>query len=312
MVTRVSDSVRATCKAIGLAVLFVGFVAPAGCKRNDPQPSHFADLSTDADPVLLLPTGGPLNNPAVAKGSAEWVEFRTPGEAAPAVAAGGGGNAGAAVAPGGEPAIAGEIRSLVDDYNGLITDGSYGEASEFFVADQAPVIEKLGTLLPSVAEKLKALNDALPEPNALISESLTQFKAGSALKIMIKSVSADGDQAATAVVEDGGTVFVTSPGSETPGSVAFAYDDGEGYWFISADPLAGLAPMLPAIEQNLGQLDQLIAGLGDGSISADALGAQLDATTKMFLPLIGARPAGAGGSPSGGGDADGPDVDGDN
>lgn len=309
---QVLDSVRATSRFAAFAAIVITCAGLLGCKRSDPQPSHFADLSTDADPVLLLPTGGPLNNPAVAKGSAEWVEFRTPGVEAPAAAAGGGDAAGAAA--GGEPALAGEIRSLVSDYNALIAEGAYGEASEFFEAEQAPVIEKLGTLLPSVAEKLRALNDALPEPNALISEALAQFQAGSALKIVVKSVNADGEKAATAVVEDGGTVFVTSPGSETPGSVAFRYDDGEGYWFISADPLAGLAPMLPALEQNLGQLDQLIAGLGDGSISADALGAQLDMATKMFLPLLGGGPAAADGSAAseGEGDADAPEGDQDN
>ncbi|GAG44417.1 unnamed protein product, partial [marine sediment metagenome] len=84
----------------------------AACRDAEPPPAYNQDLGSDGR--LLLPTATTWVNPDVITGQAEWVQFREP-ELEPGPERGA---ASGDFTPARKSEIEGEIREVVDEYNG--------------------------------------------------------------------------------------------------------------------------------------------------------------------------------------------------
>jgi len=268
-------------RILGIAFL----VADSGCRPAEPPPSMYADLGTEDRP--LLPTGSAWQDPAIAKGTAEWHPFRKPepkGAAAPA-------SAGAGAAAGSK--IESDIRDVVQQFNDALAEGKAEPVVEFLVEDQVESGKQVLDVVPKFATKLQELVEASPGENESLKKLAATLTTTTLLKLDVASIRSKGASEAVAVLNDSTPVearFVLLKGEA---------DGDESAWYIDHPRIRELAQALPAIQQALSKLDGLLADIKSGQISGEALAQQAAAMDEMLQGLLPGGPPPAKGAGSG-------------
>ena len=255
------------CLAIMAAIVV------SGCRPSEPVPAYYEDLGTEDRP--LLPTSAPWKDAAIVRGQADWRPFRKPGAEAKAS----GGAAGETKSAAGNPAIEGELRGLVNDFNAAVAEGKFGEAADFLIEEQIAPAKQVVELIPVLVGKMKEIAEVLPGDN----ENLKKAVAGASLSAVLKL-----DVASLTVSSP--TEAVGKPAS-TPGGagdvrfVLVKGKDGE-YWYIDHPQIRAMGPALPALQQSLPQLDAFIAGVKSGQIGGEALKQQAALMNQMLGGML--------------------------
>jgi hypothetical protein len=259
----------------------IGAMVVAACRPSEPAPTYNEDLGTEE--MVLLPTSSPWYDAAIAKGQADWRPFRKPG----AESKSGGTATGDAKPAGGNPGVESELRKLVSEFNGLVDEGKFDEAADFFIEEQVGPARQVVELIPALAGKMKEIAEVLPGDN----ENLKKAVAGVSLSAVLKL--------------DVATITVSSP-TEAVGKLALAaggagdvrfvlVKDKEEYWYIDHPQIRALGTALPALQQSLPQLDAFITGVKSGQIGGEALAQQAAALNQMLAGMLptGSPPAAA-------------------
>jgi hypothetical protein len=80
-----------------------------------------------------------------------------------------------------------------------------------------------------------------------------------------------------------------APTPRGAGEVRFVLVKGkenEEYWYIDHPAIRAMGPALPALQQNLPQLDAFIAGVKSGQIGGEALKQQAAAVNQMLAGML--------------------------
>jgi len=208
-----------------------------------------------------------LVNPEVNAGTAQWQDLRDPsfGEPEPV------GTTEIAGRPGAdEPPVAGELRTIVADYNTVLADEAFADLTPFFVTSQIDAVEGLVRVLPQAVAKLAALNAALSEPNAALTTAVEMLKPANLLRVDLGPISLDSETTASAEL--------TNVGGVEP--LRFVIEDGE--WYLEHPVVKTVGPALGQLEMGLSTLDETIAGLEAGTLSEVDVAEKIDATRAMI------------------------------
>lgn len=259
--------------------------AVGACRPPEPTPSQNTDLGADNE--ILLPTPAAWHDKSVAKGQAEWKPFRKPGDAATTDAAGGATGKGATDSASAEGTVEKEIRDLVDEYNGLVKDGKYTEASDYLTEDQAAIMEKAIEVLPAFDRKLKEIAAAVPGTAESVAGFSKRLSLSWHFALDVKDIKANG-------TNDGvGTLFDPDAPADGPVEEIRFHKGTEGDWFIEVPHFAVLARILSKFQTEMEGLDLFLAAVKSGSLS----GAALDQKVAEINGLL-ERWAGLGETPS--------------
>ena len=249
-------------------IAILALLAVAGCRPREPVPTYNEDLGTEES--ALLPTTSAWYDAAVVKGSADWRPFRKPG-AEP--------KSGEAKPAGGNSGIESELRTLVNDFNAAVTEGKFDEAGDFLIEEQIAPAKQVVELIPVLVGKMKEIAEVLPGDN----ENLKKAVAGATLSAVLKL-----DVASFTVSSPTEAVGKLPPTPNGAGDVRFVQvksKEGE-YWYIDHPAIRAMGPALPAIQQNLPQLDAFIAGVKSGQIGGDALVQQAAMMNQMIGAML--------------------------
>ncbi|MDO8632066.1 MAG: hypothetical protein Q7R41_16405, partial [Phycisphaerales bacterium] len=198
--------------------------AVGACRPPEPMPTQNTDLGTDND--ILLPTPAAWHDKSIAKGQAEWKPFRKPGDAATTDATGGATGKGATDSASAEGAVEKEIRELVDEYNGLVKDGKYTEASDYLTKDQAAIMEKAIEVLPAFERQLKEIAVAVPGTAESVAKFSKRLSLSWHFTLDVKDIKANGAN------EGVGAIFDPDAPADGPVEEIRFHKGAEGDWFI--------------------------------------------------------------------------------
>lgn len=267
-VGKISDS--ALLRGLAACVLLGGLFA-ACSPQEEPPPTQYEDLGTEDRP--LLPTGSTWNDPAIAKGTAEWKPYRKldPAAAAPKPAEE------SADAKGGS-ALQGELLDLVKQFNESVASEKYEEAIDFLIEEQLDPGKKVIELLPKFAAKLGELVAALPGENENLKKLPAALALSNVLKLNVPSIEAKGEDEAVGPLD----------GATPPTDVRFVRvkEGGEAVWYIDHPQIRSMIQAAPKLEKSLEQFDTLIAGIKSGQITGEALAQQAAALDQMVKALM--------------------------
>ncbi len=225
-------------------------VAPLGCRETEPQQPHNRDLA-DGD-GLLMPTGSPWNERAIADGSAEWVPFREPviEEESELEAE----TAEAPDSPDEGAELEAEIRDAVADYNETAADAVAEDLLEYFVEEQYEALQPWLDAALELSGKLRqlreALETALPDEKDRVSHVCETLEATHAVTLSVASINVSDETEAT------GTVTWFAEPKECR-FVAIEDEDGEWAWFFELRALTPYSEGKPAFDALSAAYDEL-------------------------------------------------------
>lgn len=257
--------------AIGLAIC--GWLMVAGCREDREPPRVYEPVMSDGT-TALASMPGPMLDPRLVSGSAQFPEFRPPSEDDFDS-----GSAG----PQGGGAIA-EVQALIEEYNGLVDDKSHAELAEYYVEEQREAIAGLITLSGDALAKLGELGDALkeamPDESDRIDDLLETLNKSSSLKLTVSGLTASGDGVVTGTVP-------SIPGMPNTVTFRVVEYEGESNWFIDSPMVAMAGAMKPMIEAQLASWDQTVAAIKSDPSTAEQTLAALEAAANMAAAASG-------------------------
>lgn len=253
------------CSAGWWVCALLVLTAVGGCSRS---PSSQADFAGDEPAgTTLPPVGGARLNPAIAGGQADWVEFRQPPspeemaaepnepQPSPATDSGEDWNAG--------------LRTVVEDYNGLVAEGDVDGLLEYFVAEQEDVLRPLLTAALSLSRKLEQLCQAAKAaaqeaPGNDIAERCTRAATMFSPQLNVQEYRRT--EPASAAMQVSSRVF--------PAEVLAVQVDEE--WYFQLGDTSGLDAIPTQLDALAQQVEQWTEGISAGTTTAADIAANLD------------------------------------
>ncbi len=248
--------------------------AVGACRPPEPTPTQNTDLGTDND--ILLPTPAAWHDKSIAKGQAEWKPFRKPSDTATADAAGGATGKGATDSASAEGTVEKEIRDLIDEFNKLVKDGKYSEASDYLTEDQAAIMEKAIEVLPAFDRKLKEIAAAVPGTAESVARFSKRLSLSWTFALDVKDIKANGAN------EGVGTLFDPDAPADGPVEEVRFHKGTEGDWFIEVPHLTVLARILTKFQTAMEEFDLFLAAVKSGSLSGAALDQKVTAINGLL------------------------------
>ncbi|UCE62351.1 MAG: hypothetical protein JSU63_11680 [Phycisphaerales bacterium] len=251
--------------------LLISVLLLAGCRDSEPTKPFYRDLSTD-DSSYLLPGPSPwhaVSDIQKAKGKADWRPFREPSEPSEVTAK----EAEDATADGETKA---EIRELLTGYNEVAAEEAVDELLGYYVGDQqealTPFLEAHGTLTDKLTALGATIAEKLPDQKDRADAALAKLggRPGQALAVV-----------SLEVVSETEVSGVLSPGSVSP-TCRFIWDDEDEDWYIEMTDLATYEQVKPGVDALLASLDEWLAGLASGELSAEDAIAGVEGATAPF------------------------------
>jgi hypothetical protein len=303
---RLSDCLVFFCTALALA--------PQGCRRDDPPPSHHEDLGDASQP--LLPTSSTWQDKRIIEGTAEFHPFRepdlvdkpneTPPPGQDSVEGGGG-------AP---DSLQADLQAVIEDHNSVLQEGSPDKLSDFYVEAQLETVKIAASSLRSLHDKLRELAPTLPEKQTDIENLAKVLSPEGLLKLNVASIKARGAEEAAGMLEPVPAVSLL-PGApaadQVPKEVLFKL--GKEDWYIESPIVAIVGQSSGPLNELIGSLDALIADTKAGSAKAADLAQRAPVLAKMLevlppstdepTPAAGEEEAGDDGGEDDGGAPDG-------
>jgi hypothetical protein len=231
-----------------LAILLGSLLAgTGGCREGrDPQP-YESDLGEGGN--ILLPVDSPIMNAKVARGTAEFPEFRDPAEEV--------------VELGPED----QIRDLIKEFNEYVRDEDYGILVEYFVEHQqdeiGALIEATTSMFTKVDELRAALLEAAPDQEERINGVVDKGLRKDKLTIEVEAVKAVSET----------KVVAQLPKEDVPALEGFLpelhFELVEEEWYIVEPNLDLRKAKMQTVQGIVEQIDAWIAGLQDGSMTVD-------------------------------------------
>ena len=249
-------SVRRRWRPIRLAILLCCAVA-TGCRETEPPRAYERDLGTDD--LVLLPVTAPLKDAELKDGRADWHPFRKPGAEEPAAEEGAeeSGEDGAS-------ALASEIRALLENYNEVVAEATADDLLEFYTADQhealKPVLEAGLGVQRKLGDLAAALGEKLPDSAERIEGATRALAARAAMVLLVETVSAESENAATGVLPAGGI------------APTCRFRRIEGEWYIELNALESIGSAIEGLTQSCdGWLLSLKSEQGDAEAVLEAM-----------------------------------------
>lgn len=241
-----------------------------GCPEKQTPTETFYNLGTSDDP--LMPVGSTMQDPRLAKGSADWVPIRElaqDGNEDEDSAADGAGQ----TSTGETAEIEEEIRGLLKNYNDLVADRDIDEIVAYHVESQQEAAkawyETQFAMLDKLAGIESALNAALPDEADRIAAAFAPLKRTSG-----------GLDVGKLTVESKNLVIGELAHGASPMCKFMLIDDE---WFIEIPNLPEtFAAIKPVLDTQQTLIDNLKQGLESGQIAADQILTQLEAQVKAL------------------------------
>jgi hypothetical protein len=255
-------------------VVFAGFFAFASCRDSEPAPTYPGDISENDK--ALLPPPGAWHDPGSAKGQAEWRPFKKiePSEVAKNDSPPNKGGAGkeAGVAAGGvDPRVEEEIRGLLKDYNGLLSEGKFNDAIDFFIKEQAATAKAMIEFLPDLAKKLQELAIAWPDQKAAIEKLAAELEPKSALKLELASLKSASDKKAAGTLASRSPIGILSFDGKAGDLNDVRFIVEGDVWSIDWPALAQVAKATADDKKLLADIDAVITDAKGNSLTMDSL-----------------------------------------
>jgi hypothetical protein len=177
-----------------------------------------------------------------------------------------------------------EVRSLIEEYNGLVDDESYDELAGYYVEAQREAVGSLVTLTKDALAKVNALGDALkgalPDEEDRVAGLLDTLTASSSLKLAVSSLAVAGEEEVTGALP-------SLPGM--PATIRFRLmeADGETNWYIDSPVVAMASAMKPMIEAQLASWDQVIQAVQADPSTAEQMLQSLETAANMAKTMSG-------------------------
>lgn len=237
------------------------------CRDTEPLPSHYRDLGTDE--TVLLPTASAWCDPAVAKGQADWHPFRkletktkSTGKAA---------DTGDKPEDGSE--IEGEVRDLLDEYNGKVPDGSVDGLLEFFEEEQhdalRPLLEVSTQLAAKLSELRKQLEAKLPDAGDRIAAACDSLADNSGVGIKVQKLNVVSETEVSGEASSGSRRF----------PVRFELIDDA--WYVKVPLGDGPAFVTKAaLDQALAAYERWLGELGSAQTPGESVLQEIEAAAK--------------------------------
>ncbi|MCH7993887.1 MAG: hypothetical protein IIB57_05515 [Planctomycetes bacterium] len=246
-------------KAVGLLVLAV-----VGCRDSDPPPTFYRNLGTQDVP--LLPVASVIHDVSLAKGSADWVPFRKMGKDEAGTPSEDGGPSGSSTEE-----TETEIRDLLKEYNELVAERDIDELVVYHLDSHQETVKLWYgvrfALLDKVADVQTALNSALPDSQARIEQAFAPLKTASA-GLSVDTLTVESEELVVGKLAVGGVAPMCR----------FVIVDDE--WFIDLpDFPETFAQRKPVLDGMMSMIDALKQGLESGTVAAEQVLAQLEASS---------------------------------
>ncbi len=167
------------------------------------------------------------------------------------------------------------IRTVVDEYNGALSQKQYDKLSDFHILEQRETARVIYAAGPKLELRLNDLADAVEPRQPGFKATIEAMKDGMAAgQLQVGEISADGPDAARATV----------PGAGRP--LLFKRQDGA--WLIEL-PLPNnerAGDVRDALDEVVKDFDQLIDDAESGAVSPAELPARLIAIGQKLAPLM--------------------------
>jgi len=267
MMWPMSSRLLQSCLAVTVVMVI------AGCRPVEPAPTYNEDLGTDD--MVLLPTSPGWHDPAVVNGQADWRPFRKPGTEAKSTET-------TAVEP--KPTVANpevetELRELVSEFNGLVAEGKFEEATEFLIEEQVAPAKRIVELIPALVGKMKEVSDVLPGDNESLKKAVEVASLPAVLLVKVESITVSSPteavgKLASAVGQTGDVRFVLVKEAE-----------GE-YWYFDHPQVRAITPTLTSLELSLPHMDAFLADIKTGKVDEKPMAESVATFRRILAGMI--------------------------